>query len=405
MATLDLSYIDNLSTPLIERQERINTYVLTKIATRIKDIGMLLPSDLHSLEQLVRTGSDIQQIEAYLAQQTAIEAAQIESMIDSVGAISYNQSLENFTARNLQTIPYSENTRVKQVAETIAKQTADTYRNIANTTAFVKRDKITGQQVVTPVAKAYREIVDDAIQANANGLIDYNTVIRGALEELMDSGLRRVDYPSGYTQRLDTAVRRNILDGVRAVNQGVQDEVGKQFGADGVEIMVHANSAPDHEPVQGHQFTNEEFKKLQNGENFEDLQKRKFIGFDRAIGMWNCRHFTFSIICGVTKPNYTDEQLEKFKEENQEGYTFPDGRHFTMYECTQHQRKLELKVRRLKEKQIVTKTAGNIDLALQYQAQIKQIINEYGSFSQACGLKPRYDKMRVLGYKEIKQKV
>jgi hypothetical protein len=39
----------------------------------------------------------------------------------------------------------------------------------------------------------------------------------------------RVEYASGYTRRLDSAVRMNVLDGVRQLNQGVRKITGEQF--------------------------------------------------------------------------------------------------------------------------------------------------------------------------------
>ncbi len=74
-------------------------------------------------------------------------------------------------------------------------------------------------------------------------------------QELNESGIRRVEYESEkgrhHSQRLDTAVRRNLMDGVRQVSMNVQDEIGKEFGANGVELTVHAYPAPDHAPIQG----------------------------------------------------------------------------------------------------------------------------------------------------------
>ena len=39
-----------------------------------------------------------------------------------------------------------------------------------------------------------------------------------------------------HTRRVDTAVRMNVLDAMRRMNQRVMEELGRQFGADGVEI-------------------------------------------------------------------------------------------------------------------------------------------------------------------------
>lgn len=257
--------------------------------------------------------------------------------------------------------------------------------------------------VPTPAAKAYQTVVDEAIQAVQTGVVDYNTAMRRTLDQLSQSGLRVVyqgEDGKMRTQRMDTAVRRNLLDGVRAINQGVQDEVGKQFGADGKEITVHAYSAPDHEPIQGHQFSNEEYDKLQHEHSFKDAKGRRFAPIRRAIGVWNCRHFTYSIILGHSKPLYTDEQLEQFKKDNAKGYTLPNGRHLTMYQCTQYQRQLETKIRYAKEGKIAADYAGDSAKGAEYVAKVSKLTKDYHKFSQNCGLKPKLDRIQVKGYKD-----
>lgn len=74
----------------------------------------------------------------------------------------------------------------------------------------------------------------------------------------------RVQYPSGLTRRLDSAIRMNVLDGIRAVSQDIMRQVGKEFRADGIEISAHALCAEDHLPYQGTQMSEKEFERLQN---------------------------------------------------------------------------------------------------------------------------------------------
>ena len=254
--------------------------------------------------------------------------------------------------------------------------------------------------IPTSIAKTYQTVVDEAIQAVQMGAVDYNTAMRRTLTQLSDSGLRVVyqtEKGRFHTQRMDTAVRRNLLDGVRAINQGVQDEVGRQFGADGKEITVHRYSAPDHEPIQGHQFSNEEYEKLQTEQPFQDYQGRKFGAIRRPIGVWNCRHFTYSIVLG-SKPIYTDEQLEKLKEENAKGFKPKDGKHLTMYQCTQYQRQLETQIRYAKEGKIAADAAGNKEESDKCRAQVSSLMKQYQAFSNSCGLSPKLEKIRVRGY-------
>lgn len=401
---LSESTINNLIQPIIDRQEAINTYVLNFIAKRIKEIGELKPSDLYKLERLFKTGSDVKKINAELARLTGLQVTDIKKLIKEVAYLNYLDVKPYYDYRLLPYIPFEKNAQLQKVVKAIANVTANTYINLSNSraTGFLIRDlKYPNRLKFQSIGDTYKSVIDEAVQASQQGIVDYGTAMRRTMKQLVESGVRRLSWDSEYTQRLDTAVRRNILDGVRAINQGVQDEVGKQFGADGKEITVHANSAPDHEPVQGRQFTNEEFDKLQSAEVFQDVTGKVYAPIERAIGTLNCRHFTYSIIIGVSKPVYTEEQLQEFARKNAEGYTLPNGKHLTMYECTQKQREMETEVRKAKDGQIMARQADNLELARYYQARINKVTANYEKFSRACGLDIRKKNMTVSGYHKI----
>jgi len=101
----------------------------------------------------------------------------------------------------------------------------------------------------------------------------------------------------------------------------------------------------------------------------------------------------------VSKPIYTDQQLEQFKADNAKGYTFPNGKHLTMYECTQHQRMLERKIRYAKEGKIGADASGDAESSAKYKAKVKKLTKQYNTFSKGCGLKPKPERTRVDGYK------
>lgn len=399
--------LQNLVQPIVDRQENISNYIIRIIAQRVREFGELLPSDVHALERLLKSGADVKKINAELARLTGLQVKDIKKLIRTVALDSYLDAKPFYDYRHKAFVPFAKNEQLQRVVASIANQTADTYVNMSKAQAFMIRDMKNPKVLIpTDVSKTYYSVIDEAVQATQTGAVDYNTAMRRTMEQLADSGLRTVTYNTEtgktYTQRLDTAVRRNILDGVRAINQGVQDEVGKQFGADGKEITVHANSAPDHEPVQGHQFTNEEYAKLQNEEPFRDYNGKEFEPIRRAIGTLNCRHFTYSIILGVMKPNFTQEQLDEYIRKNHEGYTAENGKHMTMYDCTQYQRMLETKVRRAKDGQIMAKESGDDVLAQKYQAKIDKYMKQYQSFSKACGLSMKTKKIYVSGYTRAK---
>lgn len=398
--------IEKLIQPVINRQERINNYVVNMIAARIKQIGELKSSDVYKLTRLYKSGSDIRKINKELSRLTGLQEQDIKNIIETCARHAYIDAKPFFELNEQPFIPFAENIALNRVIKAIQKQTIKEYRNLSRAQAFMIRD-LKNPKVLKPtsIAKTYQSVVDEAIQAVQSGTVDYNTAMRRTIKQLNESGIRYVTYnpESGrtYTQRLDTAIRRNILDGVRAINQGVQDEVGKEFGSTGKEISVHMYSAPDHEPIQGHQFTNEEYDKLQSNQPFEDINGNKFAAIARPIGVLNCRHFTWSIMAGITKPNYTQHELDKMIEKNHKGYTDSNGKHYTMYECTQEQRRLETLVRRCKDGQMAAKAAGDIPLAKEYQAKISKYTKQYDAFSKACGLSSKKSKMKVSGYKRI----
>ena len=394
--------IDKLVQPIVDRQEAINVYVLKKIAAQVKRIGEMSPSSLYQLRRLYETGSDVQKINAELAVLLGLQVKDIKKLIRDVALDAYVGAKPFFDYRNQPFIPFEKNTEVQRVVAAVTKQTAGEYVNLSRAQAFMIRDMKNPQVLIpTPMSEAYQTVVDEAVQSVQMGVVDYNTAMHRTLDQLSQSGLRVVYQSENgriHTQRMDTAVRRNLLGGVRAINQGVQDEVGKQFGADGKEITVHRFSAPDHEPVQGHLFTNEEYEKLQTDQAFQDVKGNTFAPIRRPIGAWNCRHFTFSVVLATARPVYTEEQLEQFKKENNEGYTLSNGRHLTMYQCTQYQRQLETKIRYAKEGKITADAAGNKEESDKYLAKVSNLMKEYLAFSKGCGLSPKLNKLYVQGY-------
>ena len=215
-----------------------------------------------------------------------------------------------------------------------------------------------------------------------------------------------MDYESGRSMRLDSAIRMNIKGALRSLHNEMQQELGEEFDADGVEISVHSNPAPDHEEVQGHQFSNEEFEKFQNDldavDYYGEIFTADYNGKDRrAISQYNCYHYVFSIVLGVSKPQYSSEQLRQIIEDNNKGFDL-DGKHYTNYEGTQLQRVLERKIREQKDIQIMARESGNNELVESSQKNITDLSKKYKELSDISKLPTKLQRMRVSGYKRVK---
>ena len=395
--------IDSLIQPIIDRQEHINIFVLTTIANKVREIGTLSPSDVKKLKLLVEMATDIRLMNHELARLSDLQIQDTKDLIKTVAIDAHLDAKPLYDYRHKSFIPYEKNSKLQQYVKAVSKQTAGTFTNLSKSkaTGFLVRDlKNPTQLKFQSIDDTYKSVIDEAIQSVNSG-VDYRVAMRRVMKQLVNSGIRRVVWENGYTQRLDTVVRRNLLEGIRSINQLIEDENGKILNADGKELSAHANCAVDHEPFQGHIFTNEEFDKLQSSSAFIDIDKQRFTPVARAIGEYNCRHIAYSVIIGVSKPRYTKEQLQQMIETNHKGYTLPNGQHKTLYECTQIQRRLETKIRSAKEEQMVMKASGNIVASRAARKRVVNSTKELRIFCKNCGLKVSKDRITVPGYRAL----
>lgn len=391
---------------LIDRINSLNEDILTIIGNRIKEIGELTPTQVHQIQQMLMYDADIDTIVQKLAEVTNMNVNDIYNMFEYSAKTNQDFAKQFYKAREISYIPYAQNKALKEQIRAIAKITAKEYANISRTSAigYTVKD-LKGNLVFKDISSTYKDIIDKAILNAGQGKTTYQQEMRNAIKQIGQSGLKTIDYESGRSMRLDSAIRMNTLGGLRKLNNQVQEQFGEEFDSDGVEISVHQYPADDHAEVQGHQFSNKEFEKLQetgiakdyNGEIIDIHYKGNY----RPISEYNCYHRPFRIVLGISKPLYTKEQLEEIKEKNNDGFDI-DGKHYSMYQGTQLQRSIERRIREQKDIQILAKSSGNKELTLQAQTKITQLTTKYKQLCNVSGL-PNQLKTRasVIGYKRI----
>lgn len=402
--------IDKITERLVTRIEAGNEYILSKIGNTIKQLGTLTPTQLHQLSQIMQYGGDYDKIVKKIAELTNINVKEIYEIFDEVSKNNYQSVKPLYEYRNAPFIPYEENIVLQNQVRAIAQMTANKYVNIMNTLAFARIGK-NGRVYYTDIGKMYQEIVDTGILNISQGKETFDSAMTRIIRELGESEIRTVDWESGRSMRVDSAVRMHLKDSLTRLHMETQQIFGEQFNADGVEISVHSNPAPDHALVQGRQFSNEEFEKFQNDKDATSYDGILFPATSeetkhdrRSIGQYNCYHRVFPIILGISKPEYTDEQLQEIIDENNKKVTI-DKKEYTKYECTQLQRKLENEIKKEKEKHVLAKASGtdeSRELMLKSQEKIDQLTSKYKEVSKKAGLPTYMEKMRVSGYHRIK---
>lgn len=365
----------------LSRTQGIVEEYLIRMGEQIQEIGELIPSSINRLVQLKRMNANLDAIKKEIARLAEISAEDLEKVFAAAMELDARFVAETFGNKFKPSI--LQKPELQRILKAQLKVTLGDMMNLSQTTIQ---------------ADAYRRAIDKAIQAVQMGIEDYNTAIRRALREAAETAVmveipgtgvyeKRAGYTGKYSRRLDSAVRQNVLDGIRSLSNAVMDQLAEEFGADGWEISAHALCAEDHLPYQGGQYSREEFERIQAG------LKRKFFE-------WNCKHSKHPIILGISEPAYSDEELESYRRNSMQKIEI-DGVTKTRYQWTQEQRALERAIRRQKDVGIAAKAAGNGRLRRDSQRNINALMDRYKAISEKAGIGPDYTRTRVEGFKEM----
>ena len=374
------------------RFNQYNTKVLEKMGESIKKFDGVSPTVAHQIAQELKYGTDIDDLIAELSELSGKSIKDIRESFDLVAEENVAFAEVYAKAKNMEFVDYKDNDQLKRLVKAIAGETNATFKNISNAKAigFVLKDT-NGNKIFKNLKDTYIDLIDEAVFNAEVGVKDYQSAMRGVIKQLADSGVKiheeKVGYPSGYNRRIDSSVRQNVLTGVRQLNLEVQKMVGREFGSYGVEISAHSPCAEDHLPIQGKQYSNAEFKKLN-------------ASLERPIGEYNCRHFVFSIVLGVNQPSYNNKMLNEINRESQSIIEY-EGKKYTAYEATQVQRKLETAIRKEKDRQIIARASGDKDGVSIAQKNITTLTHKYNDFSKNAGLDTYKNRLSVSGYRKV----
>lgn len=351
--------------------------MLEDIARRISEAGQLTSTAQYQIWRAQQLGMSQRDIRKRLKELLNKSDSEIKKLLTQSAEVGYRFDLDRLPTA--AAIPFEDNAIIQQIVSAAVKLAQDDFTNLTQTLGMVDP-----YGKALPLQDAYRNCTDYAFKQVITGATDYNTAIRRATKNLADKGVRVIDYESGIHTSLEAAVRRNIMGGLGLMQEQITKQNHDDLGCDGWEISAHAASAPDHEPIQGKQYSDAEYDALNNS-------------LVRRIGTLNCGHVASPIILGVSSPQYTPEELEKFRKDNEKGVTV-DGRHYTMYEATQMQRKLERSIRTQKRRILVDEATDDKDKLLTDQIKLQRLSQEYRRFSKAAGLRTQDERMDAAGF-------
>lgn len=375
--------IDSLRSAADQITAPITAYLLRDIARRIAQAGELTSTAQYQVWRVQQLGVSQRKIKQEIRRLLKLSHQEIRRIMYQSAQSGYSLDVSRFPY--VQALPFEQNAVLQQIVSAAVELAQDDLSNIVQTIGFVNP---LGKP--EPLTQAYISSCDYAFQQVATGAASYTEAIRRATKNLAGKGIRVIDYESGVHTSLEAAVRRNIMGGLGLMQEKISQATHDQLGCNGWEITAHAMSAPDHEPIQGKQYSDAAYAALNNS-------------LRRRIGTLNCGHASFPILLGVNSPQYTQAELEKFRADNEKGVTI-DGVHYTGYESTQVQRSLERAIRRQKQRIMVDEAAGDQEKLAQDKTKLTILRQRYAKFSKEAGLRTQYERTEVAGFGEKRRK-
>lgn len=379
------------------RQDEFSLQIIKIIAKRLSKLADFDMLDALKKEEVMR--EDITLIKKAYVEYIKDQKKRIKDDFWWIAIILYAESLKFYEKQTA----LDANKPLMTFIESMTAEAQKHLTELLTNPVFVLRDlKNPAILKAYNLEKTYRSVMQEASTYSnvSNELRDI--ALKRTETQLFDSGIRyMIDNSSDdarHSISANNAIRMTVLEQVKELINKMQDIMGKQFGANAVELSAHIYPAPDHAPAQGHQYSMEEVNKMQAGEDFEDLDGHSYVGFERNIGEWNCRHYFMKIKKGA-EPTYTQKQLDKILEDNQRGYTDENGKHRTLYECTQVQRRYEREIRNAKEKYLYAKALNDKNMMARARNRVGSLTTKYKQFSQKCDIPAKLERIRVKDYK------
>lgn len=379
--------LESIPYPFEKHINELQSRILNDIVRRIKineEITRSADWQIYKANQLGMLKSDV---EGYIKEALKLTDNDIDNLYNNILEWGYARDEQLYKGSKNTIIPFKHNPELKALIKAITEQTKKELRNITGSLGFATNT--VGKVTFKPIALYYQNILDKAEFDILSGSFDYNSTLKRTVAEMTDSGIRTVDYASGWTNRIPVATRRAVMTGFSQVTDKITEDNANALKTDLFEVTWHVGARPSHMIWQGRVFTKKQ------------LQTVCGLGTGGGLCGWNCRHSYFPFIKGVSKRTYTDEQLKKMNNEELQRHTF-GGKSYNSYEATQYQRKLETLMRKQREEINLLKT-GNADedTLIAKRCQYRKTSYTYNQFAKAMNLPVQRERIYIDGLGNI----
>lgn len=380
-------YKDQVADKIAARYIGLEERILQDIARRIKKTGEITSTADWQINRLRILGYSSEDIEREIKKTLDASYPEMFELYDKVIDWEYVRNKDIYEQINAEFIPYEENRQLQQITDAIIQQSLEDLENVTRSLGFYL--DYNGRKVLTPLSQVYTNYLDNACFDIVTGAFDYGSVLRRVVTQLTNSGLRKIEYGSGYASRVEVAARRAVMTGVANLTGEIADYNAKKLGTEYFEVEWHAGARPTHAVWQGQVWTKEQLYSV--------------CGLGTVTGLLgaNCYHTYYPFFPGISERNWSDDWLEEQNRKESKPKEFR-GKEYTLYEAKQRQRQMETAMRAQREKvQMLQNGGADRQEVMLQKAKYQGQLNEYAVFSRKMGLKEERERIYIDGRGKI----
>lgn len=372
-------YKEKIASKIAARYISLEERILQDIARRIKKVGEITSTADWQINRLRILGYSSEDIEREIKKTLDASYPEMFELYDKVIDWEYVRNKDIYEQINAEFIPYEENRQLQQITDAIIQQCLEDLENVTKSLGFYL--DYNGRKILTPLSQVYTNYLDNACFDVVTGAFDYGSVLRRVVTQLTNSGLRKIEYGSGYASRVEVAARRAVMTGVANLTGEIADYNAKKLGTEYFEVEWHAGARPTHAVWQGQVWTKEQLYSV--------------CGLGTVTGLLgaNCYHTYYPFFPGISERNWSDDWLEEQNRKESKPKEFR-GKEYALYEAKQRQRQMETAMRAQREKvQMLQNGGADRQEVMLQKAKYQGQLNEYAAFSRKMGLKEERERI------------
>lgn len=375
-----LEIVDTMQ-PLLDE---LNTFITEDFIKRLMarlgrgESFMLSGTDKWQLSVYQEAGGHLSAVQEKVKQFTNASDAEVKAIFEDAGLTAWNRDDAFFVAQGFEAQSLLQSERMVKILTDTYQRTNGDIHNFTRTTA-----KASQQRFINTLDSAHLKVM--------TGVQSYSAAVSEAVNELAKSQTR-VNYPTGHTDTLETAVLRAVRTGVAQASGNIAVQGMEERDWDLVRVSAHLGARMGdggHNPSNHFWWQGGLYSRTGRTKDLPDFIESTGYGSGEGLCGWNCRH---SFGPGVRDHNpfadFDSEENEK------------------VYNLNQKQRRLEARIRRTKERVLIQQTAVDNCIDSEAKAQLQRDYErsarllqkqntEYNKFCENNNLKKQSERIKI----------